>query len=90
MNTDRTLDQAIAYAAEEWPRFEATLPSNLHFRDKVTFFGQRVQPALVSRFPDLVAASEQVMLLVLVKGIEQSGCVPRQRIERDLGIILPP
>ena len=90
MKTDQTIDEAIAFAAEDWPRFEATLPSNLHFRDKVTFFAQRVRPALVSRFPDLIAATEQVMLLVIAKGIEQSGRMPRQRIERELGIILPP
>lgn len=89
MNTDQTLDEAIAFAAEDWPRFDATLPSNLHLRDKVTFFAQRVRPALAARFPDLIAATEQVMLLILAKGIEQSGCVPRHRIERDLGIILP-
>jgi hypothetical protein len=90
MSTDQTLDEAIAYAADDWPRFDATLPSNLHFRDKVTFFAQQLRPALVAQFPDLIAATEQVMLLILVKGIEQSGCVPRHHIERDLGIILPP
>jgi len=90
MNSDTILDEAIAYVAEDWPLFDATLPSNITLRDKVTFFAQRVKPALVARFPDLIAATEQVMLLVLVKGIEQSGRVPRHRIERDLGILLPP
>jgi len=90
MNTEKILEEAIAYVAEDWPLFAATIPSNIAFRDKVTFFAQRVTPALVRRFPNLRAASEQVMLLVLVKGIEQSGCVPRHRIERDLGVLLPP
>lgn len=90
MSTDRILELAIAYASEDWPQFEATVPANLHLRDKVTFFAQRVRPALVARFPEMIAATEQVMLLVLAKGIEQSGSVPRRRIERDLGILLPP
>ena len=89
MNIDQILDEAIAYAAEDWPKFDAMLPPNLHLRDKMTFFAQRITPELVARFPDLRAATEQVMLLVLAKGIEQSGCVRRRRIERDLGILLP-
>ena len=89
MRTDLILDEAIAYVAEDWPQFDATLPSNLHLRDKVTFFSQQVTPVLVAKFPELRAATEQVMLLILAKGIEQSGCVPRRRIERDLGILLP-
>ncbi|MCY7279588.1 MAG: hypothetical protein LH610_01580 [Sphingomonas bacterium] len=90
MDADKTLNEAIAVAAEDWPRFDATMPTNLHLRDKVTYFAQRMKPILVSQFPDLIAATEQVMLLVLVKGIEQSGGVPRRRIERDLGLLLPP
>lgn len=90
MNTDQIMDEAIAYAAKNWPRFDATVPSNLNLRDKVTFFGQRVRPALLTQFPDLRAATDQVMLLILAKGIALSGCVPQRHIERDLGILLPP
>lgn len=90
MTTDQILDEAIAYAAEAWPRFEARLPANLHFRDKVTFFAQQVRPAMVARFPEMIAATDQVILLALAKGIEKSGCVARHLIERDLGILLPP
>lgn len=90
MNTDRIIDEAIALVAKDWPKFDEAVPFNLHFRDKVTFFGQRVRPALLARFPDLIAATDQVMLLILAKGIAQSGCVPKRHIERDLGILLPP
>lgn len=89
MNPDQILDEAIAFAAADWPRFDATLPSNLHFRDKVTFFAQHIKPALMARFSDMIAATDRVILLVLAKGIERSGCVPRHCIERDLGILLP-
>ena len=51
MTTDQILDEAIAYAAEAWPRFEAKLPANLHFRDKVTFLAQQVRPAMVVGSP---------------------------------------
>ena len=90
MDADKTLDEAIALAAEDWPRFDATMPTNLQLRDKVTFFAQRMKPILIHQLPDLIAATERVMLFVLAKGIEQSGCVPRARIERDLGVLLPP
>ena len=89
MNIDQIMDAAIAYAAKDWPHFAATVPFNLHLRDKVTFFGQRVRPALLAQFPDLAAATDQVMLLILAKGIAQSGCIPQRPIERDLGILLP-
>ena len=90
MNIDQILDEAIAFVAKDWPSFNATVPFNLHLRDKVTFFGQRIRPALLTQFPDLRAATDQVMLLILAKGIAQSGCVPQRHIERDLGILLPP
>ena len=90
MNADRMLDDAIDFAAEAWPSFDATLPPNIQLRDKLTFFAQRILPTLKARFPDMAAATDQVMLLVLARGIEQSGRVPRHRIERDLGILLPP
>ena len=37
----------------------------------------------------MIAATDQVILLALAKGIEKSGCVARHLIERDLGILLP-
>lgn len=73
MRADLILDEAIAYVAEDWSRFDATLPSNLHLRDKVTFFSQQVTPVLVAKFPDLRAATEQVLLLVLAKGLSNPG-----------------
>jgi len=38
----------------------------------------------------LTAAPEEVILLIIAKGVEQAGQIARQDIERALGILLPP
>ncbi|MCY7338440.1 MAG: hypothetical protein LH465_00540 [Sphingomonas bacterium] len=90
MTPDQTIDAATEVAAEEWVKFQVDMPANLNLRDQVTFFGSRVQKVLLTSFPDLRAANEQILLLIVARGIELSGSIPKPRIERELGIVLPP
>jgi hypothetical protein len=92
MNPDKTLDDAIAFAAERWQQAMAdgSVPPNTNLRDRVTIFATPFRKALLARFPDLRAADEQVLLLIVAEGVARSGTVERGKVERGLGIILPP
>jgi hypothetical protein len=45
---------------------------------------------LFKLYPQLRSADDQVLLLVVAEGIAQSGSVPRETLEKEFGIILPP
>lgn len=87
-----TIDQAILFVAQRWPAFSASVPQRpgTPMRERVALFARTLDSSLHRRFPALAAASEQVMLLIIAKGIEQSGAFSRDEIERELGILLPP
>ena len=86
------IDRAIDFAAQRWLAFNASVPMrpDAPLRDSVALFARSTGPSLHRRFPALTAAPDQVMLLIVAKGIEQSGAIGRQEIERALGIVLPP
>ena len=88
----KTIDQAIDFVAQRWRSFigAVKLPAELGLRERVAMFARSIDPSLHSRFTSLVAAPEEVMLLIIAKGVEQSGVERRQDIERELGILLPP
>lgn len=92
MNETKILDEAISFAAERWTQClgDGSLPSNLNLRDQATFFGPPFRRALLAKYPTMRAADDEVLLLVVAEGIAKSGTVSRDRIERALGIILPP
>jgi hypothetical protein len=92
MNSDVILDEAIALTAEHWKRAEAdgSIPNNLNLRDRVTLFAPMMRALLFARWPQLRAADDQVILLVVAEGIAQSGSIARDKLETSLGIILPP
>jgi len=92
MTTDRVLDDAIALTAEAWTEAAAngSIPGNINLRDRVTLFAAGVRKLLFENYPRLRAADDQVLLLVVAGGIALSGSVPREKIEKELGIILPP
>ena len=91
-NALATIDRAIDFAAQRWLSFSATvaLPPDMPLRDRIALFARSLDASLHGRFPTLAAAPEQVMLLIIAKGVQQSGAVPRREIERELGILLPP
>jgi len=86
-----TIDEAILFVAHRWSIFSQSvdLPSETGLRERIGLFARSVDRSLHDRFPSLAAASDQVMLLIIAKGIEQSGLLARGEIERELGIILP-
>lgn len=87
-----TIDEAISFVAQRWLVFSSSVARkpDSDLRDRVALFARSVNESLHRRFPALVAASDEVLLLIVAKGIEQSGAVPRSDIERSLGIVLPP
>ena len=87
-----TVDAAIALAAERWRDFESksNLPDNINLRDRVRFFAAAFKNSLAAELPAMEAAPHEVLLLVICKGIEKSGRLSRQQIERQLGVVLPP
>jgi hypothetical protein len=58
-------------------------------RDRISLFARALDQSLHGHFPALIAAPEQVILLIIAKGVEQSGLLARGEIEQELGIILP-
>ncbi len=92
MNADATLDEAVAFVAEDWVRLRnrLTVPANLNFRDEAAILAPVMRKSLLARFPDLWSANDQILLMVIARGIERAGLVARARIEKSLGIVLPP
>lgn len=86
------IDRAIAFAAERWLIFTraVVLDPETALRDRIGIFARSIDASLHARFPALVAAPDEVMLLIVAKGVEQSGTVTRSEVERALGILLPP
>lgn len=86
------IDAGIGFAGEQWRLFCAASPlaSNIHLRDRIAFFAGAFRPALAEKFPALASAPDQLVLLIIAKGIEESGTFSRAQIEKQLGIILPP
>lgn len=92
MKHDRVLEEAISLTAERWNQAAAdsSIPNNINLRDRVSFFAAPMRKLLIARFPDLRVADDQVLLLIVTEGIARSGSVTRERLEKALGIILPP
>jgi hypothetical protein len=91
-NASATIDAAILFTAQRWCAFSRSvaLPADMGLRDRISMFARALNQSLHGRFPALIAAPEQVILLIIAKGVEQSGLLARGEIERELGIILPP
>lgn len=86
------MEDAIRFAADRWRRFErdSGLAPNIHLRDRVAFFAPGFAEQLALRFPAFATAPNEVLLLIIAKGVETTDTMPRQRIEKALGIVLPP
>lgn len=86
------IDEAIEFAAERWIFFSrsvAVTPAE-GLRERIGRFARSLEPSLHARYPALAVASDAVMLLIVAKGVEQSGAISRGEIECALGILLPP
>lgn len=86
------IDRAIEFAAERWLIFSraVVLAPDTTLRERIGIFARSLDNSLHARFPELAAASDEVMLLIVAKGVEQSGDISRNEVERALGILLPP
>jgi len=65
------------------------LPANIHIRDRIAFFSPEFRVSLTRSFPLLAGAADEILLLIIARGVEKSGTHDRRHIERGLGIILP-
>jgi len=86
------IDDAIGFAADRWRAFYTSVPvpSGSGLRERIALFARTVERSLHARHPGLTAASDEVMLLIIAKGVADSGTVSRVEIENALGIVLPP
>ena len=86
------IDDAIEFAAERWQFFSRSvaITSRSVLRERIGLFARSLEPSLHARHPALAAAPDEVMLLIIAKGVERSGAISRVEIERALGILLPP
>ena len=87
-----TIDEAISFVALRWSAFSQSVAVDpgMDLRQRIAFFSRSIEDSLHRRFPALSAASDQVVLLIVAKGIEASRGIPRADLERSLGIVLPP
>ena len=90
--TTEVIDAAILFAAQRWHAFSRTVPvrPGADLRERISLFARSLEKSLHSRHPTLAAAPDAVILLIVAKGVADSGTVPRSEIERALGILLPP
>lgn len=86
------IDEAILFAAGRWHAFSHSVPvrPGTDLRERIGLFARSLEKSLHSQHPGLSTAPDEVMLLIVAKGIERSGAVSRGEIERALGILLPP
>jgi hypothetical protein len=91
-DTLATIDQAIDFSAERWRVFSTAVAvsPDMGLRERIGIFARAFDRSLHERFPSLRAAPEEVILLIIAKGVEESRTIPRREIERALGILLPP
>jgi hypothetical protein len=91
-DTTAIIDEAIVFAAERWRAFSHSVPVRAGdgLRERIGMFARTLEKSLHARHPKLAAAPDEVIVLIIAKGVEQSGTVPRGEIERALGILLPP
>ena len=61
----------------------------MNLRDRVPFFAGDFRRKMIGRLPILKFAPEQLVLLIIAEGINQSGLETRGMIELQLGIVLP-
>lgn len=91
-NPAEIIDEAIGFAAQRWLPFSLSVAmppgADLHYR--IGLFARSIESSLHRRFPALATAPAEVIVLIVAKGVEQSGAVSRGDIERELGILLPP
>lgn len=85
------IDRATELAATAWRHFCDTspLPPNIHIRDRIAFFTPDFRRSLSRRFPSLSETADEILLLIIARGVEKSGTHDRRHIERGLGIVLP-
>ena len=88
---EQAIDRAIALAASAWRLFCETSPlaPNIHIRDRIAFFTPDFRKSLSRHFPALAESADEIVLLIIARGVEISGTHNRRHIERGLGIILP-
>lgn len=86
------IDEAIGFAAQRWLSFSLSVavPPGAGLRYRIGLFARAIENSLHRRFPSLATAPAEVIVLIVAKGVEQSGTVTRGEIERELGILLPP
>ncbi|KRB81142.1 hypothetical protein ASE00_14095 [Sphingomonas sp. Root710] len=86
------IDEAIDFAAQRWLSFSLSVavPPGAGLRYRIGLFARSIESSLHRRFPPLTTAPAEVIVLIVAKGVERSGAVPRGDIERELGILLPP
>ena len=89
--TSALMDEAILYTADHWTHFcqSANIGSMMTLREKILTFGEPFETRLRADFPQLVAASDTVMWLIIASGVAESRTYSRRLIEQALGITLP-
>lgn len=85
------IDEAILFAADRWHIFSRSVPvrPDSGLRERIGLFARSLEKSLHARHPQLAAAPDEVIVLIVAKGVEQSGTVSRVEIEQALGILLP-
>ncbi len=85
------LGEAKAAVAERWLYFRKAMPfkDNVPLIDIITAFAMPMFEGLRRNLPPLRHAPDAVLLVIVAKGIEQSGTHSRAEIEAALGTPLP-
>jgi hypothetical protein len=85
------MDEAIGLTAERWHGFtqSVAITTTAGLRQQIAVFARQAEADLRAKYRILESASDPVMLLIIAKGVQESGTFSRRQIEEALGITLP-
>ena len=84
-------DDAVAVATEKWLYFTGTFvfKEDVPLTQRIHLFSNPMFEGLRNNFPALAKAPPAVLLLIIAKGVQNSGTHTRAQIEQALGAPLP-
>ena len=85
------MDSAIKDAAIKWVVFEEGLSfsEDVSVMEKIAFFEEPFSKFVRAKYSELANAPDEIIFLIIAKGIVESGKYTRDSLEAELGLKIP-
>ena len=85
------MDDIISHVAAKWTFFRKTLPfkDGVGLDEQIAMFSVPMKEGLNNTFPVIKDSPDALFMLLIAKGIEQSGTHSKEQLEQALGAPLP-